>query len=60
METKRVILTRFVDFDITPNKRVTMATASQIFKNNSLFDEKFLKNRFLQLFASILLFLPFS
>ena len=32
METKRVILVRFVDFDVTPKKRVTMATGCQIFQ----------------------------
>ena len=31
METKRVILVRFVDFDIIPNKRVTVATECQNF-----------------------------
>ena len=32
METKRVILARFVDFDVTPIKRVTMATRCQMFR----------------------------
>ena len=59
METKRVILARFADFDVTPTKCYHGNRMSDL-KKNSLFDEKVLKNQFLELFPSILLFLPFS
>ena len=32
METKRDFLARIVDFDVIPDKHVTMATGCQIFK----------------------------
>ena len=41
METKRVILARFVDFDVTPTN-----VLPSDFQKKSLFDEKFLKNQF--------------
>ena len=53
METKRVILARFVDFDVTP-------TNVPDFPQNYFFVETFLQNQFWQSFASILNFLSFS
>ena len=53
METKKVILARFVDFDITPANMLLWQSDVR-FPINYVFVEKFLENQFWQLFASIL------
>ena len=58
METKRLILARFVDFDVTPTNLFPWQP-DIIFKKKTFFIEKFLENQFGQLFASILHFYDF-
>ena len=60
METKRVILARFVDFDVTPTNVLPWQPDMPDFPQNYFFVETFLENQFWQLFASILHFLSFS
>ena len=60
METKRVILARFVDFYVTPTNVLYHGNRMSDFPQKLFFVEQFLENQFCQLFASILHFLPFS
>ena len=59
METKRVILARFVDFDVT-STNVLPWQQDVRFSQKFFFVEKYLENQFWQLFATILHFPPFS
>ena len=55
METKRVILARFVDLTL-PQQTCYHGNRMSDFPNNSFFVDKFLGNQFWQLFASIFTF----
>ena len=59
METKRIILARFVDFDVTQTNALPWQPDVRFFLN-SLSVEDFLEKHFWQLFASILHFPPFA
>ena len=54
METKRVNLARFVDFDVTPTNVLPWQLDVRFSPKFIFVVEKFLENQFWQLFASIL------
>ena len=60
METKRVILARFVDFDITQTNVLSWQPDVRFSPKFFRFAAKFLENQFWQLFASIIHVLPVS